>query len=149
VYIARTVQQAGLYDFSSMVLATKGIYILYIHYVHSIFNIVRPVMCGRVLSAHAADYIHQLALICVHMVGSPGSQWSPTFSQTIFFFLLAFGGNFPSLSAVLYTQSIVHHGMCFLLYCIIVYCFLSSLPLLPHQPPRPCLAPTCHLSALK
>jgi hypothetical protein len=60
-------------------------------------------MCGRVLSAHAADYLHQLALICVHMVGSPGSQWSATFSQTIFFFALAFGGNFPSLSAVLYT----------------------------------------------
>jgi hypothetical protein len=72
-------------------------------YVHCIFNIVRPVMCGRVLSAHAAHYLHQLALICVHMVGSPGSQWSATFSQTIFFFVLAFGGNFPSLSVVLYT----------------------------------------------
>jgi hypothetical protein len=102
VYIARTVQQAGFYGFSSMVLATKGIYILNVHCVHCIFNIVRPVMCGRVLSAHAADYLHQLALICVHMVGSPGSQWSATFSQTIFFFVLAFGGNFPSLSAVLY-----------------------------------------------
>ncbi len=74
VYIARTVQQAGLYGFLSMVLATKGIYILNVHCVHCIFNIVRPVMCGRVLSAHAADYLHQLALICVHMVGSPGSH---------------------------------------------------------------------------
>jgi hypothetical protein len=26
-----------------------------------------------------------------------------------------------------------------------VFCFLSSLPLLPPQPPRQCLAPTCHL----
>jgi hypothetical protein len=28
-----------------------------------------------------------------------------------------------------------------------VFCFLSSLPLLP-QPPRQCLGPTCHLSTL-
>jgi len=27
-----------------------------------------------------------------------------------------------------------------------VFCFLSSLPLLPPQPPRQCLDPTCHLS---